>query len=288
MPNATAADADRLPTFLIIGAAKCGTTSLHRYLDLHPEIGMSRVKEPHFFNGRAPWERGAEWYASLFDPGFAQRGESSVGYSAHPHTPGVPERIASVIPDARLLYLVRDPLARLVSDHVHRVSDGRETRSLDEAVLDMAGTRLADRGRYFFQLERYLERFDPARILVIPSERLRRERRATLARVFRFLGVDDSFSSPGFDRELHGSRFFRRKNAVGRLLKRIAESRPASVVPADARRQIGKVLYRPFSRPIERPALGAEAEAFARDFYRDDVAALRDVLDDPIPEWTGW
>jgi len=284
----TTAGADRLPTFLIIGAAKCGTTSLHRYLDLHPEVGMSRLKEPHFFNGREPWSRGVGWYASLFDPAFAQRGESSVGYSAFPHTPGVPERIAAVIPDVKLVYLVRDPLDRLVSDHLHRVSDGREDRSLDAAVLDMAGTRLGDRGRYFFQLSQYLARFDRERILVLPSERLRRDRAASLARVFRFLGIDPAFTTPAFDRELHQSRHFRRKNAVGRLLKRAAESGPASIVPAHVRREIGQIAYRPFSRALHRPVLGSKARAFAREFYREDVAALQDFLDDRIPEWTDW
>ena len=282
----TTPDPDRLPTFLIIGAAKCGTTSLNRYLDLHPEIGMSRRKEPHFFTGRRAWSRGPQAYAGLFDPAFPQRGEASVGYSTFPHTRGVPERIAGTIPDAKILYLVRDPLPRLVSEYVHRVSDGTETRPLDEAVLDMADTRFGDRGRYWLQLEQYLPHFDRERILVVPAERLRADRPAALAAIFRFLGVDPSFTAPAFDRTLHESRFFRRKNAVGRLLKRVAESRPAAVVPPDARREIGKVLYRPFSRPIERPTLGPRAEAFAREYYRDDVAALREFLGDPLPGWT--
>ena len=204
-----------LPTFLVIGAAKCGTTSLHRYLDLHPEIGMSRLKEPHFFLGRKAWMRGVDWYRTLFDTGVPQRGESSVGYSAYPHTAGVPERIASVVPDAKLIYLIRDPIPRLVSDYMHRRSDGIETRSLDDAVLEMVDTRFGDRGRYYFQIRQYLPHFDRDRLLVLTSDRLRRERGPTLSTVFRFLGVDPEFWSPDFERTLHESRFFRRKNAIG-------------------------------------------------------------------------
>jgi len=275
-----------LPTFLIIGAAKCGTTSLHRYLDLHPEIGMSRVKEPHFFAGRDAWTRGVDWYRTLFDPAFLHRGESSVGYTTHPQTTGVPERIASVIPDVKLIYLIRDPVIRLMSEWVHGVADGIQAKSLDEAVSEMAGTRFGDRGRYFHQIQQYHLCFPPARLMVVTSERMRRDRRATLSAIFRFLGVSPDYWSTGFDRVLHESRFLRRKNAIGRLLRRVGNSRAAARVPAHRRHRIGRILYRPFSHPIERPTLGPAAAAFAREYYREDVAALRDLLRDPLSEWS--
>jgi len=113
-----------------------------------------------------------------------------------------------------------------------------------------------------------------------------RDRRATLSAIFRFLGVRPDFWSPAFDRILHESRFLRRKNAIGRLLRRVGDSRAAARVPAHRRRQIGRLLYLPFSRPIERPTLGPEAAAFARQYYREDAAALRDLLGDPLSEWS--
>ena len=86
-----------MPTFFVIGAAKCGTTSLHEYLDLHPDISMSDVKEPSYFlertgrTGNKPSGRDA--YLGLFKEGTAARGESSPQYSAFPHQGGVPRAI---------------------------------------------------------------------------------------------------------------------------------------------------------------------------------------------------
>src|SRR5205085_10467190 len=102
-----------LPNLIVIGAAKCGTTSLHRYLDLHPEVAMSKTKQLHFFTEKENWGRGLAWYESHFDTPAQVRGESTPAYSAWPVHRGVPERIARVVPDTRLIYLVRDPVERV-------------------------------------------------------------------------------------------------------------------------------------------------------------------------------
>ena len=109
-----------MPNLFIIGAAKCGTTSLHCYLDLHPEISMSRIKEPRFFacpegprEERAITDRNR--YLALFEAGKKIRGEASPAYSQHPAVSGVPGRIAMESPDAKFIYLVRDPIERIES-----------------------------------------------------------------------------------------------------------------------------------------------------------------------------
>src|SRR5919106_4193832 len=98
-----------LPTFVIIGAQKCGTTALHSYLSRHPEVSMSRPKELDFFVEGANWEKGVDWYRSRFDGAAKARGESSPNYTAHPMLAGVPERMAELVPDAKLIFMVRDP-----------------------------------------------------------------------------------------------------------------------------------------------------------------------------------
>src|SRR5688572_16712902 len=100
-------DARSLPNLVVIGGAKTGTTSLHAYLALHPEIFMSRVKEIRFFTHH--YEEGAAWYAAHFRKGcdHAVRGEASPQYTAHPRLAGVPERMHTLIPDAKLIYVVR-------------------------------------------------------------------------------------------------------------------------------------------------------------------------------------
>src|SRR5688500_3515585 len=103
----TSVDRDRLPTFITIGAAKSGTTSLHYYLDQHPEISMSSPKETNFFE-RSDAAESLDEYQLHFRAGFPARGESSVHYTCFPTIPDVQERIASALPDVKLIYIVRD------------------------------------------------------------------------------------------------------------------------------------------------------------------------------------
>ena len=117
-----------LPNLIIIGGLKCGTTSIHHYLGLHPEIQMSKPKELNFFVGELNWDLGLDWYASRFDNRFKVRGESSPHYTNLPRFEGVAERIREHCPDARLLYMVRDPIKRILSHWVHATGAGYETR----------------------------------------------------------------------------------------------------------------------------------------------------------------
>lgn len=198
-----------LPNLIVIGAMKCGTTALHRYLGLHPGIFMSSPKELNFFFGpeaapeedggwhRGNWHRGAGWYASRFDPAAPVRGESSPGYTSPDH-PEAAERMARLLPEARLVYLVRDPVERAVSQYLHHRAEGTERRGMREALLD-PGSHYLGRSRYLARLSPYLERFPRRNILVLSQEELLQRRRETLGRVFRFAGADDSFWTPEYE-----------------------------------------------------------------------------------------
>src|SRR5689334_23609212 len=89
-----------LPNLIILGGLKCGTTSLHHYLNLHPQIAMSRPKELNFFVEELNWELGSDWYTSHFDPDADVRGETSPHYTNRPRFEGVAERLAETAPDA--------------------------------------------------------------------------------------------------------------------------------------------------------------------------------------------
>ena len=121
----------RLPDFVVIGAPKSGTTSLWSYLRAHPQIYMTPEKEPEFFNDEEHWSRGVSWYERLFaDAGDALVvGEASVRYAAYrPASASVPQRMAGVIPDAKLVYVVRHPVHRMVSTWWHNRAYLREAR----------------------------------------------------------------------------------------------------------------------------------------------------------------
>ena len=194
------AGAGARPNLIVIGGLKCGTTSLHHYLNLHPEVAMSRPKELNFFVEELNWPLGTDWYEGHFDLTSPVRGESSPHYTNRPRFEGVAERLAETAPDARLIYMVRDPIDRMLSHYLHNVGGGYDGRPLEEALAD-PDTAYVDRGRYFFQLEPYLERFDRDRIELVTREELKTDRAATMRRVFGFLGVDETFTSDQFERE---------------------------------------------------------------------------------------
>jgi hypothetical protein len=198
-----------LPNIVVIGAMKCGTTALHDFLDRHPEIAMSRAKELNFFFGPdvAPagarpygeplawaagnWHRGLRWYAAQFDAAAPMRGESSPGYTS-PARPEVAARIAAHLPDAKLIYLVRDPVERALSQYRHHVAEGTERRAPVEALFDPHSQYLA-RSRYHERLAPFAARFCRTRIHVVALEDLLAARRRTLTSLFAFLGVDGRY-----------------------------------------------------------------------------------------------
>ena len=180
-----------LPSFLLIGAMKSGTTTLYWYLREHPDVFMATPKEPNFFNDH--WHRGVGWYERLFAAaGAAQaRGEASVRYTSYPDNPECPCRIASVLPDVRLLYVVRDPIARMRSHYQHEVAALREWLPVERALRE--NPIYLDVSRYATQLERYLDRFPREQLLVVRAEELFVNPSLVLPRVYRFVGVDPSF-----------------------------------------------------------------------------------------------
>ena len=130
-----------LPNLLIIGAAKCGTTSLHFYLDQHPDVFMARPHDSHWGQKemrlfwRDDWRERLEWYEQHFDPSAPVRGEATPSYTHYPFLPDVPRRIHSIIPEAKLIYIVRDPIDRIVAHWAQTQEDGDRT-PLEEALAD--------------------------------------------------------------------------------------------------------------------------------------------------------
>src|SRR6185295_16842547 len=118
----------RLPDFLIIGAAKSGTTALYRWLDQHPDVWLPETKEPHFFGRDKIWANGLDWYAALFEaaPAGAITGEASTTLTSHRLAHRAAERVASVVPDARLIYVLREPISRMRSHYALYVRTGAE------------------------------------------------------------------------------------------------------------------------------------------------------------------
>jgi hypothetical protein len=146
-----------LPNRLVIGGLKCGTTSLHHYLSLHPEVSMSRPKELNFFVAELNWELGSEWYASHFDRDARVRGETSPHYTNLPRFDGVAGRMRELLgAGARIVYMVRDPIERMLSHYFHNLGGGYDSRPIEQALGDPGSAYIA-RSRYAMQIAPYLE-----------------------------------------------------------------------------------------------------------------------------------
>jgi len=195
------------PHFLIIGAQRCGTHSLRRWLGESSAVELPPAKEIHFFDLK--FERGLDWYRSRFpERRGAITGEASPYYVFHPLAP---RRIGELLPDVQLIVLLRDPVERAVSHYHHSVAKGFEPLELSEA-LDREPERLAGeadrivaepayrsaphrnfsyqaRGLYADQLERWRSLFPADQLLAVHSERLFARPREQTGRVCEFLGI---------------------------------------------------------------------------------------------------
>lgn len=179
-----------LPDFIIIGAMKCGTSTLATQLGLQDGIFITTPKEPNFFSDDPVHARGLAWYASLFEgaaPGDL-KGEASTHYTKLLTHPQAAARMAAVLPRPRLVYLIRDPVARLVSHFMHEWSMGTMHGALDEA-LDRH-PELVDYSLYARQLTPYVTHFGTARIRVISLEAMQAAPQRTLEDVCAFLGYE--------------------------------------------------------------------------------------------------
>jgi hypothetical protein len=283
----------RLPNFIVIGAMKSGTTSLFHYLQAHPQVFMSPLKEVDFFAEGGNWSRGLDWYRRQFDgagPEAVAIGEASTSYSKYPEYEGVPERIAATLPDVRLIYVVRDPVERIRSHYQHRSLVGAEREPLEAAVL--RDPRYVDCSRYAFQIEQYLKVFPRERLLTVSSEELRSRRGETIRRIYGFLGVDEGFESDTLDKE-----FYRTDERAGypplvwwlrRTVKRYvpAGKRAKELIDHVLPASLGRV------RPRTEPGSTAPATAIPDDVRRqleerlhDDVKALYAYMPEGFDGW---
>lgn len=183
----------RLPTFFLIGAQKSGTSTLHRLLQQHPEAFLCDPKEPHYFSDPTQAARGMDWYRSLF-AGADQAGavgEASTTYSMYPHYAGVVDRVVDAVGAPKLIYLVREPLARMRSAYLHGLARGSETRPIGQALRE--DPRYLQTSCYALQLEQWLRRVPREHILLLSLDQLRDAPDDLVGRTAAFLGIDPSW-----------------------------------------------------------------------------------------------
>jgi hypothetical protein len=296
-----------LPNFLVIGASKSGTTSLYYYLQQHPDIYMSPVKEPKFFalEGQEVYFRGPgiqrrvtrglttsiEEYRALFEGAEGEKavGEASTLYLYSPRAPG---RIKHHVPEARLIALLRNPVERAYSAYTQQVRAGREPLSFGSALREEED-RIQDgwyhvyhyknRGLYYRQLKRYYETFGEERIKVYFYEDLSEDPVGVSQDIFRFLGVDDAFE-PDASARYNVSRL-PRSEALASLLDKpnLLKTAARTVVPSGVRKRVSAGLK---NRNFEKaPPMPEEARRELTEAFREDVLKLQELLGRDLSGW---
>jgi hypothetical protein len=292
-----------LPNFLIIGAARSGTTALHRYLHQHPQIYMSPVKEPNFFavvgseTGVAPPKEGMarrltrrpltvvrisdlDSYRALFQPVID---EVAIG-EASPHyliTPGTPERIRHYVPDAKLIAILRNPVDRAYSAHsVRWLYGGQDRARFGQTIRDIYW------GFYYTHLRRYFSIFGRAQIKIHLYEDFRADPAGVLQDIFQFLGVRDTFVPDLSVRYNVGGMPKNRLWHAFYLGLGPAISVFKPVVPAAVRLGASELLNRLQRRAFTKPPpLEPVARAELMGIYREDILKLQDLLQRDLSPW---
>lgn len=287
------------PNLFIIGAMKAGTSSLAAYLHQHPDIFMSKFKEPQYFaphktrwgqdwgQGHSYPEPGIAWYLRLFDEAGNAKyaGEASVSYTARPWLSGCEKRIHAFNPEARLIYIMRDPIERSISHYWHFVADGREDRDMLTAIHRLPG--YIGRSDYAMQLEPYIDLFGRDRIYMLTLEELNAAPAETFRRMFQWLGVRDDVSIDTRERHNTGSPYVlqTRRGCVfmDTALKWWRWQRLEPRLPGFVRPCLERITYRSVCREMvdTKPAID-----YLRPILQTRTERLCTLLGRTFPEWT--
>ena len=271
-----------LPTFLIIGAGKCGTTSLWSYLNQHPEIGMSGIKEPSFFSMDEVYARGLDWYRKLYEgqQDRRARGEASNSYSATDSYPETIDRIAVILGSPKLIFITRHPKARTESDWMQR------SRIEKVAFSDFIRNDPlhADKNMYLRCYERYAGRFGAENILTLFYEDLRSDPAFLLRRVCAFLEVDPDFI---FDTDTrHGQSAQGRQfvAGLGRLRRLRLYTDLSLKLPESVKQRLREGLSVP--QTVARPLWTEEDRSWFRTRYEAPSRAYLELVGCDPGFWT--
>jgi hypothetical protein len=297
-----------MPNFLIIGAAKSGTTALYRYLAQHPEIYTSPIKEPDFFayEGENPkfylpseslyrYHRliitDIENYLTLFRDVSDETaiGEASTIYL---YSPRASERIQHYIPDAKLIAILRNPVERAYSQFLHGLRDGHEPLTDFAQVLEEEAKRIESnwspfyhyrqQGFYYTLLKRYFDRFDYDQIRVYLYDDWKADNLNILRDVFHFLNVDDTFvpdvsqrhNVSGVSRVEILHRFLNRPNPIKAFLK--------PLLPQGLHLRITPWLR---NANLRRPDMPPQVRKQLIEVYREDILKLESLIGRNLAGW---
>lgn len=306
---------EKLPTFIIIGAGKSGTTALHNYCEAHPQVFMTSVKETNFFEleghtinhnqeddpeqlfhypqSITTWED----YRNLFSE---VTNEVALGETSPMYLYGkrAPQHIKEKLPDVKLIAILREPVNRLYSRWTHLLRDQNDpvanmdfSQALDKDTLWWKRNDLVREGMYYTHISRYFELFDRSQLKVFLFDDLRNNSELVMQELFDFIGVDSSFK-PDLDREYNVSG--KPKNPIvdsligtnSILINTAKKLAPGLVEKIKQSGQAQKMLTDVRKKNMEKPVVSDDVNAaIYKKYYQEEVEKLEGLLQRDLSKW---
>jgi len=278
------------PNFFIVGAPRCGTTSLYRYLEQIPEVFISSVKEPNYFNPTVNLDsllskpiRDEKRYLDLFKDvkNEVAVGEASPTYLWDPKTP---ELIHKAIPNARIIIIMRDPIERAYSEYLFLSGTGSEKKSFNDIIrnatktLNYSSRGVIETGLYYEQVKRYLDVFNSKKVKILFFEEFIQDTLNSVKEVLEFLGIQNA--EPKSVNEIHNPFIMPRgKLTSGLVHNPVLRKLGKAVLPRKTIRNIRDVV----TEKVPKPKMSSNDRKILLEFYQDDVKKLHELLGQNLP-----
>jgi hypothetical protein len=287
-----------LPNFFIIGAAKSGTTSLHSYLDQHPDVYMPSLKEPHWFSRVAPNREQLvhavtteKEYLALFE-GHSKQSAAREASPSYLWDAEAPHRIKAANPRAKIVAILRHPVERAYSNYTMDVRDGTQHLPFMEALQQDYQRKVkgwdishlyVELGFYAEQLQRYLRIFDKSQVKVFLYEDLKKDSQSLLISLLHFLGVDSSYATRIDTTRKYNEHPIPRNRLFRTMLKSsLVRTWGAARVAKPTRYWVRRYLL---SKRAEKVPMELEAQHFLALLYRPDIENLQEPIERDMKHW---
>ena len=291
---------NKTPDFIIIGAAKSGTTTLYEYLCRHPQIYMSTPKEPDFFSIDTNYNRGMEWYYSLFEQAKPTQicGEASTTYSRLHQHPETVERIYQTLPHVKLIYIMRHPVDRAYSFYIHRFKGA--LHKPEHAVSNTFETTIKQQSEfiessyYLEQIERYLQFFPRKSFLFLLMKDLIEKPNDTLKEILSFIGADTNINL--MEEKIVANKasdypeWYVKKQLLNPLKSFPGVNFVSSLLPDSAKNSmyqiIKKAKYKEWKDSIDTPPpMLSETRTMLIEHFQDRNSKLEQFLNRDLSHW---